>query len=334
MSSPPIALIIDTDPALGIWREGRPRDVDDGLAIVEAINSPDIELLAVTVTFGNAQLPDALRVAQTLVALKQADVPVAGGAAGPLLAEDMAAAPVQSSAMRAASAHSRTAPTNGAVDLLEATLDRRRARIAAIGPLTNLGLLLLRRPDLAQRIDEVVIVAGRSAGQRFYLGDVGPVRDFNFESDVRAARVLLESAVPIVMVGFEVSSKVVVTMADLDAIRAKDTPSAQYLYQNSLDWFEHWTKTFPSDAGFHPWDSAAIAWLRNPGFFTTQQRGWRIRDVELSADERARNPDGSPGSVAWLETDAAFAGPTVTYCTGFKPGAAQAFVAAFIADVY
>ena len=125
-------------------------------------------------------------------------------------------------------------------------------------PLTNLGILLLHRPELATRIVEVVIVGGHTAGQRFYLGEVGPVRDFNFENDVRAARILLESGVPIVMAGFELSSQVVVTATDLNAIRAKATPSANYLYQNSLDWFGHWTKTFPSDAGFHPWDSAAI----------------------------------------------------------------------------
>lgn len=311
----PIPLIIDTDPALGIWHEGRPRDVDDGLAIVEAINAPDIELLAITVTFGNAPLPEALRVAQELVRLKQADVPVAGGA--------HAALPEQGMPLG-----------NAAVDLLVATLERRRARIAAIGPLTNIATLLLQRPDLAARIDEVVIVAGRTAGQRFYLGDVGPVRDFNFENDVRAARVLLESGVPVVMAGFELSSKVVVTAADLAAIRAKGTPSADYLYRNSLDWLDHWTKTFPHDAGFHPWDSAAIAWLRRPELFVTEARGWRIAAGPLTGTEQAQNPDGSPASVPWLETAATFAGPAVTYCTGFGPGAAATFVASAMADIY
>ena len=313
--SQPIPLIIDTDPALGIWHEGRPRDVDDGLAIIEAINAPDIELLAITATFGNAPLRDTLRVAQDLVRLKQMDVPVAAGASE--------AMPVAGSVV-----------TNAAVDLYAAILGKRHARIAAIGPLTNLGILLSLRPDLATRIDEVVIVAGRTVGQRFYLGDVGPVRDFNFENDVRATRILLESGVPIVMAGFELSRQVVVTAADLDAIRTHATPSADYLYRNSLDWFSHWTNTFPSDAGFHPWDSAAIAWLRRPDLFTTEQRGWRIRTADLSAAEQSGNPDGSPTAVQWLETGVELPGPTITFCTGFAPGADKEFIRSIISDVY
>ena len=79
-----ISLIIDTDVALGVHHEGRPRDIDDGFAIVEAINSPDIELLAVTTVFGNGPLPEVDRVAREIVTLKQADVPVYSGAAAAL----------------------------------------------------------------------------------------------------------------------------------------------------------------------------------------------------------------------------------------------------------
>jgi inosine-uridine nucleoside N-ribohydrolase len=46
-----IPLIIDTDVALGAWHEGRPRDIDDGLAIVEALNVPQIKLLGVTTVY-------------------------------------------------------------------------------------------------------------------------------------------------------------------------------------------------------------------------------------------------------------------------------------------
>lgn len=310
-----IPLILDTDPALGIWREGRPRDVDDGLAIVEAINAADIELLGVTVTFGNALLPDALGVAENLVRLKQVRVPVIGGAT--------AAMPVAGAVA-----------TNPAVAFLASVLEQRKVKIAAIGPLTNLGILLRLRPELASQITEVVVVAGRTAGQRFYLGEVGPVRDFNFECDVLAARVLLESGVPVVMAGFELSRQVVVTDSDLAAIRAKATPSADYLYRNSLDWFGHWTRTFPADAGFHPWDSLAIAWVRAPQLFRTEQRGWRIRDEALTAAEQARNPDGAPAQVPWLETHGDFPGRPITYCTGFVDGAAASFVGAMIDEIY
>ena len=63
-------LVIDTDVALGVWHEGRPRDIDDGFAIVEAINIDTIDLRAVTTVYGNAPLADVDRVARELVALK------------------------------------------------------------------------------------------------------------------------------------------------------------------------------------------------------------------------------------------------------------------------
>ena len=69
-------LLIDTDVALGVWHEGRPRDIDDGFAIVEAINSPRINLLGVTCVFGNGPIDEVYRVANDIVQLKGADIPV------------------------------------------------------------------------------------------------------------------------------------------------------------------------------------------------------------------------------------------------------------------
>ena len=308
-------LLIDTDPALGIWREGRPRDVDDGLAIVEAINTPALDLRGITVTFGNAELADGVRVAQELVRLKNSHVPVTAGAAEPM--------PM-----------SGACSSNAAVDFMIAQLQQTPMRIAAIGPLTNIGLLLTLRPDLASRIQEVVIVAGRTAGKRFYLGDVGPVRDFNFENDVRAAQVLLDSDIAIVMAGFELSSQVTITEADLVTIRDKGGASCEYLHRNSLDWLRHWTRRFPADNGFHPWDSAAIAWFLRPELYATQQRGWRIRNEPLTAAEQRRNPDASPAFVPWLETSANLPGRRITYCTGFNEGATQQFIDAVIDGIW
>ena len=77
-------LVIDTDVALGVWHEGRPRDIDDGFAIVEAINIGTIDLRAVTTVYGNAPLADVDRVARELIVLKHAEVPVWRGAAAAL----------------------------------------------------------------------------------------------------------------------------------------------------------------------------------------------------------------------------------------------------------
>lgn len=298
-----IPLVIDTDVALGVRHEGRPRDIDDGFAIVEAINIDAIDLEAVTTVYGNAPLADVDRVARELIDLKGANVPVWRGASTAL--------PQQGP----------LPPPNTAVVRLAELLQRRRLSIAAIGPLTNIALLAHHFPQCLANVIELVIVAGRSPGRRFYIGDVGPVRDFNFENDVRAMSMLLDRGVPMVLAGFELTSAVVITDRDLATIAARGTDTARYLHQNSLAWFKHWTQQFPSESGFHPWDSAAIAWLTHRELFTTQTRRVRILPAE---DKRPH----------WLECNVDGDGPMVTYCTGFVPGGAATFVAEIVGNVY
>lgn len=303
----PVPLIIDTDPALGVIHEGRPRDVDDAFAIAEAIGAPDLDVRGITVTFGNAPLPAAVGVAERLVELAGSAIAVAAGAGSAIPADGIP-------------------PATAASELLRDLLEAAPARIAALGPLGNLGTLLLRHPELAGRIEEVVIVGGRTRDHAFFLGplgDVGPVRDFNFENDVRAARVLFESGVPVTCAGFELSSPVAMTAAHLDAIAAHGTPLAQWLATGARPWLDHWLRQFPGDAGFHPWDSAAICWLRQPQLINSERRGWRIREVEIRPSRG--NPDATPTHVPWLETHPDPTGH-VTFCSGFVRDGARPFL--------
>ena len=287
-------LVIDTDVALGVHHEGRPRDIDDGFAMVEAINAPDLDLLGITTVYGNAPHKAVSRVARKIVALKKSNTPVTAGATEPL---------PQSGDLP---------PPNDAVHYLADTLRRGKTNIAAIGPLTNIALLVHHAPDVLGNLEQLVVVAGRSQNAQFTIGDEGPVGDFNFENDVRAARLVMESGVPIVLAGFELTSQVCVTEQDLETIKSHDTRASDYFFENSAAWCRYWTDTFPADAGFHPWDSATIAWLRHPEYFVHEQRGWRIIDADPNH--------------ATLECETRYSGAPVTYCTGFTPGGAAAFV--------
>ena len=289
-------LIIDTDVALGVWHEGRPRDIDDGFALVEAINNPKLNLLGITCVFGNGPLDEVVRVAHEIVDLKNASVPVFSGAAGNM--DD-------------------TPASNPAVEFLASKLREQKLTIAAIGPLTNIGLLIEHHPDVIDNIDELIIVAGRSKDAHFYIGDAGPVMDFNFENDVTAAERVMASSIPTVLMGFELTSQVCVTSDDLETIRTHESPTASYFYDNSQAWCEYWTTTFPVDKGFHPWDSATIAWILDRSLFEWDTRGHQI----------SRTPKR-------LECDSTFSGPIHTYCTGFTPGGKEAFVRTVIEQVY
>lgn len=319
-----IDLIIDTDVALGVFHEGRPRDIDDGFAIVEALNSPDINLVGITTVFGNGPHDEVFRVANELVALKGSNTPVHPGAVAalPNLKQVQAGMP----------------PTNAAVEFLAEQLQRKPMAVAAIGPLTNIGLLAYYYPDAAANITALIIVAGRSPGREFFIGETGPVQDFNFENDVQAAELALNTCPHIVLAGFELTSQVSVTKADLQTIKAVGTDTAKYFYDNSLAWHDHWTNTFPTDPGFHPWDSAAISWLKHPEFFRQEQRGcqiqWQAIDAGNSQPEDSQPGDSEPGERALLICSPTLEGPKHTYLYGFAEHGAKAFVHDVVSTVY
>ena len=285
-------LVIDTDVALGVVHDGRPRDVDDAYALVAALNAPAIELLGVTTVFGNAPLAHTDAVAREIVAMKGDPVPVATGAAEPLSANG----PV----------------TNAAVEFMADALKAQAAHIAAIGPLTNLGLLAKRYPERLANAASVVIVGGRTAGRRFTLHGKGPVNDFNVESDIEAARALLEHGVPVVMAGFELTSRVAFGASHLEALPA--SPLREYFIERTRPWLAHWQRAFPGDSGFHPWDSAALDWLLHPERYRSESRGWRL----------VPSPDQS--DTVWLETGRHLPGNPATFLSGFADGGADALL--------
>ncbi|MDA1073667.1 MAG: nucleoside hydrolase, partial [Proteobacteria bacterium] len=275
---------------------------DDGFAIVEAINAPDIDLIGITCVYGNAPHPQVFRVANEIVELKKVNVPVVAGA------------------QIALPEHGDPGPSNDAVEFIAASLRTAPATIAAIGPLTTLGLLAWHYPDLLKQVQSLIVVAGRSKDRVFYIGGQGPVGDFNFENDPRSFDLTLNTSVPAVLAGFELTSQVCVTETDLDSIAANGNHAAIYFHRNSLDWCRYWTDTFPADPGFHPWDSATIAWIRHPEYFLTDQRRWHI-DVPAKSKPQLICEPVSDGSG-------------ITYVHGFAPGGKEAFINDVVTTVY
>ena len=198
VAPPPVRpLVIDTDPG-----------IDDALAILLALASPEVDLRLVTTVHGNVELPqttdNALRV---LHLAGRSDVPVAAGAAESL---------VFPQPERAGHVHGVTGlggvelpPSPAAVDprpavvaLAELLLaSDEPVTVAAIGPYTNVALLLATYPEAAERIDRLVLMGG-SAGRG---GNVTAAAEFNVWSDPEAAARVLGSTVPTVLVGLDVT---------------------------------------------------------------------------------------------------------------------------------
>lgn len=195
MSTP---IVIDTDPG-----------VDDAVAIMLALASPEVELTAVTTVFGNVALAATTANAGRLLALcDRADVPIAVGAARPLVhPQRELAAEIHGWDGLGGRATALPAPvvpgSRSAIEMLADVLrtSDRPVTLVPIGPLTNIALLLAVHPELAPRIERIVWMGGSLGG-----GNTTGAAEFNAYSDPEAAhRVLTQADVPVTMVPLDLT---------------------------------------------------------------------------------------------------------------------------------
>ena len=263
----PRPIIIDTDPGQ-----------DDAVAILLALASPELNLLGITTVAGNVPLALTSRNACMLLELAQRrDVPVFAGAIRPLVRPLVTAENV----------HGKTGldgpvlpePTlalapGDAVDFMVRTLRGRPSgsvTLCPLGPLTNIALALVRAPDIAPRIAQIVLMGGGC----FEGGNITPAAEFNIYVDPHAAEVVFKSGVPIVMMPLDVTHQVLTTPPRIAALRAIGNRSGEVVAQ-MLEFFERFDSAkYGSDGGpLH--DPCVIAYLLRPALF-----GGRHINVEV-----------------------------------------------------
>lgn len=253
-----LPIIIDCDPGH-----------DDAIALILALASPKLNVLAVTTSAGN-QTPDktlrnALRI---LTLLGRHDIPVAGGAPKPLLRELIIADNVhgESGLDGPALPEAGFAPQAlTAVELMAKTLRASTEPVTLVptGPLTNIALLLSAHPELKAKIARIVLMGG-SAGP----GNWTPAAEFNIYVDPEAAEMVFSAGVPITMCGLDVTHAAQVMDEDIERIRAITNPIARTVAE-LLDFFMIYHRD-PKwgfvGAPLH--DPCTIAWLLRPELFT------------------------------------------------------------------
>ncbi len=153
-----------------------------------------------------------------------------------------------------------------AVDFITRTLRERPAgtvTLCPLGPLTNIALALVRAPDIAPRIAEIVLMGGGC----FEGGNVTPAAEFNIYVDPHAAEVVFRSDVPIVMMPLDVTHQVLTTPPRIAAIRAIGNRCAEVVAR-MLEFFERFdVAKYASDGGpLH--DPCVIAYLLRPALFS------------------------------------------------------------------
>ena len=213
-AAPPQRIIIDTDPG-----------VDDALAILLALRSPELKVEAITPVAGNVPLDYTLPNALRLVEIAgRTDVPVAAGASHPLVRNLITAAHVHGN--NGLAGVDFPPPKIKPVHETATEIIRRLVRanpgeitIVAVGPLTNVATVLRADPGLSGLLRSIVIMGGSLSG-----GNVTPAAEFNLYADPEAARIVFDAGVPLIMVGLDVTRKVLFTPDHLKVLQAGATP--------------------------------------------------------------------------------------------------------------
>ena len=304
----PRPVVIDTDPG-----------VDDALAIVLALRSPELRVELMTTVAGNAGIHAVTDNARRLLALVAPDEPprLVRGAAAPLrgrlntapevhgddglagLSElrDRAGRPLYP-ASRGPAPDGRDAP--GAI-VAKAREHREALTIVALGPLTNIARALDADEDAMRRIGRLIVMGGAVEAP----GNVTAAAEFNFHVDPVAADRVLASGMRITLVALDVTRRVRLHWAAVrDALRGDRSTLARAL--------RHFTRAWSSsEAGMPLHDPLATALAIDPGLARTrplpvrvETKGVHTRGMSV-ADRRPHRaaPRRSGGNAA--ETGAA-----------------------------
>ena len=135
--------------------------------------------------------------------------------------------------------------------------------LCTLGPLTNIALALIRAPDIAPKIREIVMMGGGF----FEGGNVTPTAEFNIYVDPHAAATVFASGVPIVMIPLDCTHKALTTQARVAAMRAHDTPVTRAA-ADLIDFFERFDEDKYGTDGGPLHDPCVIAWLLAPELFS------------------------------------------------------------------
>lgn len=200
------ALIIDTDPG-----------IDDAAAIAILLSEPSIDVRLIACVSGNVGIEHTTNNAMKLLTFLNKDIPIAKGAAAPLMRDNRFATNAHGKSgmggFKFPEADQSLLQKENAVMCEYRTLmeSKEKMTILTIGPLTNIALLLLTFPEVKDKIDQIVMMGGSTE-----RGNIGIYGEFNVMVDPEAAKIVFRSGIPIVMVGLDIGRKARLTEGDLE----------------------------------------------------------------------------------------------------------------------
>jgi len=213
-------IIFDTDP-----------ETDDVLALMLALNSPELDVRAITVVPGNVTASQGLENALRMVSLaNRCDIPVAAGAQHPLFQK----------LITAEFWHGKNGLANVELPTSKCKVDARfgpdliiqlihaaphEITLVPVGPLTNIALAVERDPSIVPLVKEVILMGGSIKG-----GNVNAAAEANIYNDPEAAQIVFQAGWPLTMVGLDVGDKTLLSQKYLDDLGKTHGPVNDFIY--------------------------------------------------------------------------------------------------------
>jgi inosine-uridine nucleoside N-ribohydrolase len=255
----PKKVIIDTDPG-----------TDDALAILLALNSPELDVRALTVVPGNVTAQQGLENALKLASLaNRCDIAVAGGAQHPLF-QKLITAELWHGANGLANVDLPPSKCKGdprfGPDLIIQMIHEspHEITLVPVGPLTNIALALLKDPSIVPLVKEVVIMGGSISG-----GNVNASAEANIYNDPEAAQIVFQAGWRLTMVGLDVGDKTLYDQAHLDQLSKTHGPENDFVVK-VLTFLIGQEAKYGAGGGSPMYDPLAVGTAIDPSIVVTQ----------------------------------------------------------------
>ncbi len=266
-----LPFLIDTDTAS-----------DDAVALIMALRSPQIQVVAITTVAGNVDVLQSTRNALYTAELCDSNVPVFPGAAHPLNRPHISASWFHGRdglGDHGYPSPRRSAEKQPALDAIIDTIESHPGLVlVTLGPLTNIALALQKKLSIAANVSRCVVMGGAPCCE----GNVTPAAEYNIWCDPEAARIVFRSGLPIELVGWHLCrGAAVLNSSDIQHVLSFGTPVAKF----AIECNSRAQQAFLEQSGEHgislP-DPVAMAVALDPSIVTSQSE--HFLDVETQSE--------------------------------------------------
>ena len=261
----PKKILIDCDPG-----------IDDAVALCLALFDPRVEVVGITATSGNIDAHQAT--SNVISLLDQLDPPKW---------PRVGAANVSDRVPEANARHIHGEDGLGDVGLVGTELHNQRPAekvisdalrespgditILALGPLTNIARTLQKEQDLAQLIDQIVMVGGSING----IGNIRPCAEFNMFCDPEAARFVFRSPLTKTLIPLEVTTEVAMTLDFVEQLPSSTTRAGSLMRKIIPRLFQTCRHHLGQEV-IHIHDAIGLLYCLNPELFKTEEMAGNV----------------------------------------------------------